>query len=104
MKKLIKQLLFAIVCMENHTAFAYVLGSPSFKEVSDQALAPIGFLILAAHKICWILGGAFMLGAVVQYLKHRRNAGETPISQPVLLALLGLFLIGLPLLLQKIYF
>lgn len=67
-----------------------------FRQTIHQIMEPLSLVILLLHIICWIIGGAFILGAIVRYLQHRYNPAQTPLDQPFFLGFLGLVLILLP--------
>lgn len=54
-----------------------------------------------ASSVCMILGVALLCGALVQYKQHRRNKLQTPISKPIVLAILGVVLVLIPILGQN---
>lgn len=90
----ISLLLMLISHWANSTPSVYQV---SFSDASKKILEPLGLFMVFLQKICWVLGGAFVIGAVVQYLQYRQNSGQIPISRPILLGLLGVLLALLPL-------
>lgn len=65
-------------------------------QLFHHVMDPMLFFITVLHTVCSLVGGAFVIGAVVRYIQHRHNPGQTPVNQPIVLGLLGLVLCGLP--------
>lgn len=78
----------------------YAYRQNRFSEAVDHIREPLVLFISVLHNVCWIIGGAFAIGAVARYFQYRQNPGQTPLHQPITLGLLGLALILLPFLAQ----
>jgi hypothetical protein len=59
-------------------------------------MEPLAFFVTVLHTLCRLIGGAFVLGAIMRYVQYKHNPGQTPLNQPLMLGLLGLILFGLP--------
>lgn len=93
---------FQVICIALMLSHTHAEQTASFTEIAEKTLAPLTVFIHLLHKVCWIIGGAFVIGACIQYLHRRHNPGQTPISQPIILALIGLVLIMLPFITQNL--
>jgi intracellular multiplication protein IcmD len=80
--------------------FGASLEGPSLGGMAQSMLVPIDVMTLLMYKICYILGGAMIVGSGVQYKAHRDNPQQIPINRPIFLLIIGLVLVALPLIAQ----
>ena len=76
---------------------ADVVTYPSLGGASHNILQPVSLFTRGFYSLCYIAGGMFLFGAVIQYKNHRNTPGAVRLSTPVTLFLLGAALILLPL-------
>ncbi len=67
-----------------------------FTRMVMQVMEPLMLSLRVLDTICWIIGGAFIFGAVGRYIQHRNNPGQSPIGQSLFLGFLGVVLLLLP--------
>lgn len=66
--------------------------------VTDNVLSVTSNIGSFVTSICFIVGVGLMLGAVAQYIQHRKNPLQVPVSRPIIYLILGLILAVTPLL------
>ena len=71
-----------------------------FARVVMQLIEPLRLSITVLDMICWIVGGAFIFGAIGRYIQHRYNPGQSPIGQSLFLGTLGVLLVLLPIMVK----
>jgi Ca2+/H+ antiporter len=85
-------------------SMAYLLQEGSFVQVHagsfERAVAlimePLSLLTTVLDAVCWIIGGAFIFGAIGRYIQHWYNPSQSPLGQSIFLATLGCVLLLLP--------
>lgn len=70
--------------------------SPNLARVSDNAMSPVTIVNDMLSSTAILLGMAFIVYAGLSYRKHRMNPLEVPISQVIVLLVLGIILVCLP--------
>ena len=78
--------------------FTKTISAYAYGEVTGNVMSLAHNVGSIVSGICLILGIALFLGALVQYKQHRRNKLQTPISKPIVLAVLGIVLVLVPML------
>jgi hypothetical protein len=78
--------------------FTKTISAYAYGEVTGNVMSLAHNVGSIASGVCLILGIALFLGALVQYKQHRRNKLQTPISKPIVLAILGIVLVLVPML------
>ena len=68
----------------------------SLGNVADGLLQPIKEFSNVFNLVCYVIGAAFLVGTLVQWVEHRRNPMQVRLSQVVFLFLLGVILVLLP--------
>ncbi len=81
-------------------ALAVDVSGPSVGGMAQSILVPIDAMTGLMYKICYVLGGAMIVGSGIQYKAHRDNPQQVPLNRPIFLLLVGLVLIALPLIAQ----
>ncbi len=77
-----------------------VFADISLGQAADNILVPLGALNQIIYTICYILGTAMLGGSLIQYKAHRDNPSNVRLTQPIMLLIIGLILIGIPYLVQ----
>jgi ABC-type phosphate transport system permease subunit len=90
------KLRYLVALLASFSTVSYGRRPGIFLRTADQIMEPLTLFIIILHNVCWIIGGAFVMGAIVRYLQRRYNPGQGPISQSIFLGVLGLVLILLP--------
>ena len=72
----------------------------SFGAIAHNALGPLNVMIKLALTISFMIGAGFVMAALTQYMAHRKNPVQVPISRPITYLIFGLLLIALPIVAQ----
>ncbi|MCD6045061.1 MAG: icmD [Gammaproteobacteria bacterium] len=70
--------------------------APSLGDVSHAALGPLTGVQKMLIAISMIAGIAFLMGAVMQYMDHRKNPIQVTLSKPIIYFILGVVFIIIP--------
>ncbi len=68
----------------------------SLGDVSEAALGPLTGVKKIMVAISMIAGIAFLMGAAIQYMDHRKNPVQVTISKPIVYLILGVVFISIP--------
>ncbi len=68
----------------------------SLGQVSQSLLDPLSGIKKMMAAISVIAGIAFLMGAVIQYMDHRKNPIQVTISKPIVYLILGIIFIAIP--------
>ena len=91
MKQIVKVGLGLALCAASTSLWAVTLG-----EASDNLFGPLAVITKLVVLVCYAVGVAFCIGALMQYRQHRRNPKLVPLTTPVLLIILGGMALLLP--------
>ncbi len=70
----------------------------SLGEASNELMGPVRGITHLVNSISILAGLAFLAGALFQYMNHRKHPTQVPISKPIIFLVLGLLMVGIPLL------
>ena len=96
MKKMVECMAAVIVSMIIAAPAAYATIEDG--QVSKSLMGMFGGIGSMFSGICLIIGIGLIFASFIQYRQHRLNKLLVPISKPIVLLLLGIFLACIPLL------
>jgi intracellular multiplication protein IcmD len=73
-----------------------VSSGTSLGETAGNILTPIGVFTNVIYNVCYIVGVAFALGAVIRFKEYRENPSQTPISRPIAMLIFGFVIFAIP--------
>jgi hypothetical protein len=65
--------------------------------VAQNFLEPAGMFVSLGYKLCYLIGGALLIGTAFQYKMYRNNPMQVRLGQVLFLLFFGLVMIGIPL-------